>query len=774
MEINSLEDKVCLFAFGPLINASDERALVTGCYAEGSGVKALQGNTFWHASWMTPQFCQNGCNEMGYDLSGVENGNTCYCSNNFTGGQWLPDSQCNKPCTGNATATCGGQTTIEVYNTSVATRSFQNAQREHSLGYIGCWVDATPGTAMNSYTYSSTTMTPAVCQQACAGFKYGLAGLENGQKCFCGNTMPTSARAPSAYCNIKCGGNSTENCGGGFNMDMFNASIASAGVAPAGTPSGWKGCYTDSGTAKVMNDYSFSHPQMTNDMCRTGCASLNYTLAGNELGTWCYCGNALSTTSLLPSSSCDTLCPGNNQQHCGGNYKMTLFDVSDVVVPRTPPGWKACYTADLNGVKGLSGYKYQSPSVTSQTCRAACKGQGFALSGTYTGDRNSSEFCGSPVAMDVSTTAGYTAAVSTGAESGFQGCFSDPATMQTFYYTSTLVSPNLCAEACSLKGYTLSGVSQGSVTDKTCGSASAVAVYKVADQMAYLKGINTLWNSTTGALGYLGCYTEGYNNVLTLPTYGFYASLMSTETCLKLAQAQGYKYAGTENAGSCYAANEVNWNNGGAVKRLDSDCNSKCLGNVNQFCGGGGKLMLYDVPRSKVVYSTPDGVTGYIGCFAPGTMVSAPDFMTNAGGMSGTVCRATCSKMGAPYAALTGNNCFCSKSKTYGAVQPVEACSWKCSGKLLMGKNLILRKLRPYSSAGNATEFCGGGTPISVYASSGIKPASLSANADTGGGIAANANMNPILQLSQTKRRYLGLSRPERYLRAPRQFLLPE
>lgn len=47
-----------------------------GCYAEGSGVKALQGNTFWHNSWMTPQFCQNGCNEMGYSLSGVENGNS--------------------------------------------------------------------------------------------------------------------------------------------------------------------------------------------------------------------------------------------------------------------------------------------------------------------------------------------------------------------------------------------------------------------------------------------------------------------------------------------------------------------------------------------------------------------------------------------------------------------------------------------------------------------------------------------------------------------------
>lgn len=150
------------------------------------------------------------------------------------------------------------------------------------------------------------------------------------------------------------------------------------------------------------------------------------------------------------------------------------------------------------------------------------------------------------------------------------------------------------------------------VPDRKCGSASAVAVYQTAPQVTYLKSINKLWNSTTGPLGYLGCYSEGWNGQLNLPTYQFYTSLMTTEVCLKLAQAQGYKYAGTVNGGSCYAANAVNWNNGGAYKRLDSDCSSKCLGST-QMCGGGGKMSLYDVPRSNVVYSTPAGVTGYVG-----------------------------------------------------------------------------------------------------------------------------------------------------------------
>ena len=226
-----------------------------------------------------------------------------------------------------------------MYNTSAATRSFEDAEKEHTADYIGCWVDNPPGSVMNAYTYSSAAMTPAICKQSCASFKYSLAGLENGQKCFCGNIMPTSARAPSAYCNVKCGG-SQERCGGGFNIDLYNASSTAAGTPPPGTPSGWKGCYSDAASVKIMNEYSFSSGVMTNNMCRTGCASLNYTFAGNEMGNRCYCSKTMPTAQILPPLSCSTVCPGNSSQVCGGDYKLSLFDVSEVDVPPTPPGWK--------------------------------------------------------------------------------------------------------------------------------------------------------------------------------------------------------------------------------------------------------------------------------------------------------------------------------------------------------------------------------------------------------------------------------------------------
>lgn len=101
-------------------------------------------------------------------------------------------------------------------------------------------------------------------------------------------------------------------------------------------------------------------------------------------------------------------------------------------------------------------------------CSTKCAGMSLSRSReaneteslTVTG--NSSEFCGSSVAMDVSATAGYQTAEYTGADAGFQGCFNDPATLQQFYFVSSLNSPNLCAENCAMKGYSLSGVTQGS------------------------------------------------------------------------------------------------------------------------------------------------------------------------------------------------------------------------------------------------------------------------------------------------------------------------
>jgi hypothetical protein len=47
-----------------------------GCYLDSPSARALTGTTYKHASSMTPDYCREGCLEMGFSLSGVEAGDS--------------------------------------------------------------------------------------------------------------------------------------------------------------------------------------------------------------------------------------------------------------------------------------------------------------------------------------------------------------------------------------------------------------------------------------------------------------------------------------------------------------------------------------------------------------------------------------------------------------------------------------------------------------------------------------------------------------------------
>ncbi|KAJ7846108.1 WSC domain-containing protein [Mycena olivaceomarginata] len=59
---------------------------------------------------LTPASCITTCAGLGFALSGVENGNECYCGNILTNNPvGARDNQCATPCSGDASQNCGGQ-----------------------------------------------------------------------------------------------------------------------------------------------------------------------------------------------------------------------------------------------------------------------------------------------------------------------------------------------------------------------------------------------------------------------------------------------------------------------------------------------------------------------------------------------------------------------------------------------------------------------------------------------------------------------------------------
>merc|ERR1739844_786108 len=63
---------------------------------------------------------------------------------------------------------------------------------------------------------------PSLCVKNCAGNGFMLAGVENGNGCYCGDDMPDeSLKVSKKACNEQCPGDKDESCGGYDAMNLF-------------------------------------------------------------------------------------------------------------------------------------------------------------------------------------------------------------------------------------------------------------------------------------------------------------------------------------------------------------------------------------------------------------------------------------------------------------------------------------------------------------------------------------------------------------------------
>lgn len=108
--------------------------------------------------------------------------------------------------------------------TSTTTSSSATPTSSNGWTYLGCYVDAlTPRTLPFGAPAINSGMTVEGCEQECAAASYTFAGVEYGNECWCGNTMPPTS-APSTDCNMACKGNSAEVCGAGARFNVYQKS----------------------------------------------------------------------------------------------------------------------------------------------------------------------------------------------------------------------------------------------------------------------------------------------------------------------------------------------------------------------------------------------------------------------------------------------------------------------------------------------------------------------------------------------------------------------
>lgn len=95
----------------------------TGCYTDSRSNRTLGivGDFPGAHGNMTLEPCKGACRNAGYMFAGVEFGDECWCDDAIRGiGTPTFGSDCNMPCSGNASETCGGSDRINIYQLILA------------------------------------------------------------------------------------------------------------------------------------------------------------------------------------------------------------------------------------------------------------------------------------------------------------------------------------------------------------------------------------------------------------------------------------------------------------------------------------------------------------------------------------------------------------------------------------------------------------------------------------------------------------------------------
>ncbi|KAJ3287500.1 hypothetical protein HDU76_007817 [Blyttiomyces sp. JEL0837] len=191
---------------------------------------------------MTNEYCATQCLAKGYNISGTEFGQECYCGNDIRngGGKALAETDCNSVCGGDATEKCGGGNRLSVYSSIAPANivvwpapTLKTTGLPTGWSYTGCYMDNLPDANGNQQRtlewqlIAQGVMTVELCINHCARFGYKRAGLEYGSECYCddelknGGTLATNGDADCKA--VPCDGNPGEYCGAGGRLEVYSS-----------------------------------------------------------------------------------------------------------------------------------------------------------------------------------------------------------------------------------------------------------------------------------------------------------------------------------------------------------------------------------------------------------------------------------------------------------------------------------------------------------------------------------------------------------------------
>ncbi|KAF7327564.1 Copper radical oxidase [Mycena kentingensis (nom. inval.)] len=512
-----------------------------GCYTDNPGTRTLTGATTTDPGNMTVENCIAFCDAKDFIFAGVEFRQECCeispvkCSesdattdcDNFIRKTAVnsTSSNCNLPCSGDASELCGGAGFLNLFWSGAEPPPPPSIPA--SIGdwvLLGCYSDNVDGqgrTLLDGMNIPGSQVSLETCTSACFAAGMPLAGTEFADECYCGMAISNGGISePLTDCSMVCAGNSSEFCGGPNRLTLYNYTGTDLPAPPpvggggggnngggvtaiaTGLPEPWAyvGCFVDGAHGRVLTTEIPDDPNMTMENCVATCSEKNFTIAGGEFSVQCFCGNALiQGAAPAPAADCNMPCGGNSTQACGAGDRLSIYstvpdgNITIIPVPTAqntslPDLWEyqGCLMEKPNGEGNIFPWQLILQNNNSATtCLSQCAAFGYTAGGMEISNQC---FCG-----DVSDV--VASGMKLTAESDCNSvCSGDPAF--------------LCGGPFRVQYYTWKG--QGPVWDSPAAMgryeffvpgliAPLIATLNINNKVTFLEKSPSFFDNTTGA-----------------------------------------------------------------------------------------------------------------------------------------------------------------------------------------------------------------------------------------------------------------------------------
>jgi WSC domain len=154
----------------------------------------------------------------------------------------------------------------------------------------------------------------------------------------------------------------------------------------------YQACLTNFASKALTTYENTNFGNLTNEKCIDFCKDKGYTIAGTQSGSQCFCGNELSSTTLIiEENACATSCTGDSSQVCGDNQKLSVYSSGNITSStfsseRIRSGWEevGCLSEGI-GNHSLIGAAYSCLGMTVEMCMDFCDVMGFNIAGVEYG-----------------------------------------------------------------------------------------------------------------------------------------------------------------------------------------------------------------------------------------------------------------------------------------------------------------------------------------------------------------------------------------------------